>query len=520
MFEGEGDDWVLVRRPTEAEMMASSGGEEGAWSAAAEEQRPLKIVFTAPAAHWTDAAPIGNGSLGAMVWGDVPTETLQLNRDIKLEFDESHGAHTAYERELDIDTAMVKVKYTVGDVEFTREHFSSNPHKVIVTKISASKPASVSFTVSLDSKLHHHSSVNSVNQIVLEGSCPGKRISPRGVTSGNPRGIMFYAILDLQISDDAGLVQVEDGRKLRVEGSNWAVLLLVASSSFDGPFTDPSDSKKDPATSSISTLNAANKLSYSQLYAYHLNDYQELFHRVTLRLSKSSTSKTRRNEPVFSSEKPVYSILDSGFHLSAVDNVTSHATDSLNELGNDALISTAERVKSFRLDEDPTLVELLFQYGRYLLISCSRPGTQVANLQGIWSKDLEPPWDAAQHLNINLQMNYWPSLSCNLSECQEPLFDYISSLSISGSKTAKVNYECSGWVAHQISDLWGKTSADFGATATALNSNSSSSSNNTSSSKEQERQEQGKNKGCERRVRRVSSCGSAHVRVRHWGNVS
>ncbi|CAN0927061.1 Alpha-L-fucosidase 2 [Linum grandiflorum] len=162
----------------------------------------------------------------------------------------------------------------------------------------------------------------------------------------------------------------------------------------------------------------------------HLDDYQNLFHRVSLQLSKSSKR-----------------VLQSG----PVDVESETAT-----------VSTAERVKSFQNDEDPSLVELLFQYGRYLLISCSRPGTQVANLQGIWNKDIEPPWDGAQHLNINLQMNYWPALSCNLKECQEPLFDYISFLSINGSKTAKVSYEVDGWVAHQVSDIWAKTSPDRG----------------------------------------------------------
>ncbi|XP_022867620.1 alpha-L-fucosidase 2-like [Olea europaea var. sylvestris] len=151
-------------------------------------------------------------------------------------------------------------------------------------------------------------------------------------------------------------------------------------------------------------MDSVKRFSYGDLYARHIDDYQALFHRVSLQLSKSSK------------------------------NVT---VNPLRE-NTDETISTAQRVKSFKINEDPSLVELLFQYGRYLLISCSRPGTQVANLQGIWNKDIEPAWDGAQHLNINLQMNYWPSLPCNLNECQEPLFDYISSLSINGKKTAEV----------------------------------------------------------------------------------
>ncbi|THG03731.1 hypothetical protein TEA_021803 [Camellia sinensis var. sinensis] len=289
-------------------------------------------------------------------------KVYQLLGDIKLEFDDSHAPYIeeTYSRVLDLDTATTKVKYSAGEVEFVKEHFASNPDQVIVTKISGSKLGSLSFMVSLDSKLHHHSSVNGKNQIIMEGSCPGKTISPKLNENDNPKGIQFSAILDLQISD-VGTINVLDGNKLKNEGSDWAVMLL---------------------------------------------------------LSKSSKNVGENG------------CLDRKKHLSS-------ATDLFLENSEDKMVSTAERVKSFQTDEDPSLVELLSQYGRYLLISCSRPGTQVANLQGIWNKDIEPAWDGAQHLNINLQMNYWPSLPCNLHECQEPLFDYILSLSVNGSKTAK-----------------------------------------------------------------------------------
>ncbi|XP_010271389.1 PREDICTED: alpha-L-fucosidase 2 [Nelumbo nucifera] len=490
-MEDQGD-WVLVRRPTDADFWSPNLKEM-------DNSQPLKLRFFEPAKHWTDALPIGNGRLGAMVWGGVASETLQLNDDtlwtgvpgnytnpnapqalsqvrelvdkgqyaeatqeafklsdspsdvyqplgdVKLEFDDSHATYDVetYQRELDLDTATVKVKYVVNNVEFTREHFSSYPNQVIVTKISASKAGSLSFTVFLDSKLHHHSYVSGKNQIILEGSCPGKRVPPRANINGNPegrispeanvnddpKGIQFSAILDLQISDGMGTIHVLNDRKLKIEGTNWAILLLVAASSYDGPFTKPSDSKKDPNLEALNTLTSIRNISYSDLYSHHLDDYQNLFHRVTLQLSKSSR------------------------------NAKGNAFCGMK---NDGRISTAERVKSFQTDEDPSLVELQFQYGRYLLISSSRPGTQASNLQGIWNKDIEPAWDCAPHLNINLQMNYWPSLSCNLSECQEPLFDYISSLSVNGSKTARINYETSGWVVHQVSDIWAKTSPDRG----------------------------------------------------------
>lgn len=295
--------------------------------------------------------------------------------DINLEFEGSHLAYAeeTYSRELDLDTATVTIKYSVGDVEYTREHFASYPDQVIVTKISGSKPGSVSFTVSLDSKSHHHSNSSGKSQIIMEGSCPGKRIPPKVYENDNPQGILFSAVLDLQISDGRGVINVLDDKKLKVEGSDWAVLYLVASSSFDGPFTKPIDSKINPTSEALSTLKSIGNFSYSDLYARHLNDYQNLFHRVSLQLSKSS--KSVMSDGSLEMKKPMSS--RTGLYLE----------------GSEDRVSTAARVKSFGTDEDPSLVELLFQYGRYLLISCSRPGSQPANLQGIWNKDIEPAWE-------------------------------------------------------------------------------------------------------------------------------
>ena len=301
-------------------------------------------------------------------------KVYQLLGDINLEFDTSHLDYTkgTYSRELDLDTATVRIKYSVGDVEFTREHFSSNPDQVIATKISASKSGSLSLTVSLDSKMHHHSEVNGKNQILMEGSCPGRRIQPK--ENENPKGIQFSAVLVLQISEGSGTVQVLDDKKLRINGADWAVLRLVAVSSFDGPFTKPSDSKKNPTSDALKASSLISKFSYSDLLARHLSDYQNLFRRVSLQLSATSESVSM-NSPLEMEKK-----------LSG--RAKSDFTGS-----NGASITTAERVKSFKTDEDPSLVELLFQYGRYLLISCSRPGTQPANLQGIWNKDVEPAWE-------------------------------------------------------------------------------------------------------------------------------
>ncbi|XP_074286253.1 alpha-L-fucosidase 2-like [Silene latifolia] len=443
--------------------------------------RALKIVFKAEARNWTDALPLGNGRLGAMVHGGVFSEIINLNEDtlwtgtpgnytdpnapkalakvrklvndgnyseattvadnelpgaasdvyqllgdLKFDFDNANSTYKeeTYHRELNLDTATVTVRYSAGDIEFTREHFVSNPDQVIVTKISSSKNGSLSFTAYLDTKLQHRIYINDKNQIILEGKCPSKRNPPQALDY--PSGIVFSSVLDLQIGGENGTIHITDGPKFRVENADWAVVLLVASTSFSGPFTKPSNSGIKPTSEAQKMMDNVQNLSYSTLYARHLDDYQKLFHRVSLHLSK--TSKT-----------------------SSVD-----------------AIPTSERIKSFQIDEDPSLVELLFQYGRYLLISSSRPGTQPSNLQGIWNKDINPPWDCAPHLNINLQMNYWPSLPCNLHESHEPLLEYMASLAINGAKTAKVNYKANGWVAHQVTDIWAKTSPDRGLAVWAL----------------------------------------------------
>lgn len=296
-------------------------------------------------------------------------KVYQVLGDIKLEFDDSHlkYASETYRRTLDLDSATVKVSYSVGDVEFTREHFASYPDQAIITRISGSKPGSLSFTVSLDSKLEHQSQASGTNQIIMQGSCYGRWVAPK-----YEEGIKFYSALDLQISDARGSIHVLDGNKLVVEGSDWVVLRLVAASSFDGPFTKPSDSKKDPKSDALNALKSIEKMSYSDLYARHLNDYQQIFHRVSLLLSKSPTTM--------------------------FGNGSKESEQSASE---DDTIPTAQRVKSFKTDEDPALVELLFQFGRYLLISSSRPGSQATNLQGIWSKDLSPAWEYVSALLFN-----------------------------------------------------------------------------------------------------------------------
>ncbi|KAK1680596.1 hypothetical protein QYE76_041444 [Lolium multiflorum] len=442
------------------------------------EERPLKVVFASPAEHFTDAAPIGNGSLGAMVWGGVASEKLQLNLDtlwtglpgnytdpkapaalaavrkfvddgrfvdatsaasglyggptevyqplgdMNLEFGTSSQGYSSYKRELDLHTATTLITFNIGEVQYTREHFCSNPHQVIVTRISADKSGHVSFMLSLNSKLNHRVHATNANEIIMEGTCPVQRHVLQQHEANDATGIGFAAVLSLQMGGAAAKSSVLNDQNLRIDNADWVLLLVTAASSFNGPLVNPSDSKLDPESAALRTLNMSRNVTFDQLKAAHLKNYQGLFHRVSLRLSQAP----------------------------AIEKTSLKEAD-------EAIKTTAERVNSFRSNEDPSLVELLFQYGRYLLISCSRPGTQVSNLQGIWNQDLAPAWQSAPHLNINLQMNYWPTLPCNLSECQEPLIEFISSLAVNGAKTAKINYQASGWVSHHVSDIWAKSSA-------------------------------------------------------------
>lgn len=227
--------------------------------------------------------------------------------DINLEFDNTAAAYdaTTYQRELDLNTATVKVGYSIGEVEFTREYFASFPDQLIVSKVSANKSGSLSFTVSLNSQLPHRSSVNAQNQIVME----------RAENDDNSESIKFSAILDLRISDGIGTITVTEDNKIKVVGCDWGVILLAASSSFESPFAKPSDSTKNPTSEALNTLNSVKDFSYEQLYTRHLDDYQKLFHRVSIDLSKTDSEDVTEN-----------------------------------------MVATSERVKSFKTDEDTVII--------------------------------------------------------------------------------------------------------------------------------------------------------------------
>lgn len=494
LFSTVDDDWICVHQQNRIPSVGDP------------DDGRFKVSFFEPAEYWVDALPVGNGKLGAMIWGGVPNELLQLNEDtlwsggptdcnnpeaakllskvrglvweghftdasilsekclgryaqvykpladIELKFEESHKSYDkdSYERHLDVGSAITTVKYCTGGVTFTREIFASHPHRVIAVRISASSDRLVSFSVSIDSQLNHTTVVEGSNCLIMRGQCPGDNNEKEPSKLG-----MFYGTaLEVRISDTGGSIQSLGDNTLRVEKVDWALLLIAASSSFDGPFKDPTVSKRDPISGSLSVLTSIRSLSFESLLRSHLQDYETLFHRVSLRLH----SNNEHLEMQCNARAPMRRAFNKA------DNFCAQ-TGWINMKQK---VSTRDRIKMFAENEDPALISLLFNFGRFLLLASSRPGSFVSNLQGIWNKDLQPAWRCVPHLNINLEMNYWPAEICNLAECHEPLFELISWLSINGRTTAKVNYNKSGWVAHHNADIWAQTAPIDGEPVYAL----------------------------------------------------
>lgn len=425
----------------------------------------LKLWYRRPAQEWVEALPLGNGSLGAMVFGGEKIEKIQLNEDTlwsgsprdtnnyeavkyldevrKLIFDgkyieaqklieekmlgvwnesyqplgnlymefNGYDAVADYRRELNLNTAIARVEYRMGEVKIEREIFCSAPDKVMVIRVKGDIAGQLYFSVYLDSLLKYTVHIDESKDIVLRGHCPS-HVEPNYVQCSNPiiyedgKGMGFEVRLRVLI--EGGEI-ASCGNKIVVEGADSAVLILAAATSFNRFDKDPAIEGKDPSMICDNILKNVTGKSYEELRKRHLDDYQRLFKRVELDLGHSDISE----------------------------------------------LPTDERLQAVREGkDDPELVALFFQYGRYLMISSSRPGTQPANLQGIWNCEIRPPWSSNYTTNINTEMNYWPVEVCNLSECHEPLFDMIDELRITGSKTAKVHYNCRGWTAHHNVDIW------------------------------------------------------------------
>jgi alpha-L-fucosidase 2 len=401
----------------------------------------LKLWYLKPAQEWTEALPVGNGRLGAMVFGGVKTERLQLNEDtlwagqpierdrkrayehlaearrlifegkyslgqglvqrefmsprlirsyqtlgdLTLEFD-CDASVTNYRRELDLDSAIASTTYKQNDITFTREVFASAIDQCVVVRLVADRAGKVSFEACMSRPADFTVEPVAPDRVVMKG---------RVTQAGQHSGVRYESHLRV-IPEEGKLTVTEKG--LRLEGANAATLLVVAATDYRGD---------DPASACERYMASATKKDYLELRGSHVAEHRRLFSRVSLDLG--------------------------------TDESDAKPTDERLE----AAISGADA---------PGLCALYFQYGRYLLLCSSRPGCMPANLQGLWSHHIEAPWNCDYHININIQMNYWPAEVCNLAECHEPFFDLIDNLRPRGRKTAKYVYGCKGFVAHHTTD--------------------------------------------------------------------
>jgi alpha-L-fucosidase 2 len=305
---------------------------------------------------------------------------------------------------------MSTVTFEAGGVHYRREAFISHPANALFIRLTADVDGSISFGAKLDSQLRFRTE-GSGNRLVLIGRAP-KHVVPSYLASNDPiqyddsptgAGMRFAAVLEIRAK---GGKTSCDGHTLTVQHANEVLLVLTAGTSFKGPAKPNGRDEREVVSKCAATANHANG-SFEELQKAHVADHQALFERVAL---------------------------------------------NLGEPKND--VPTDERIRRFKTDHDPALAALVFQYGRYLMIASSRPGSQAANLQGIWNDEVRPPWSSNYTLNINTEMNYWPVETTNLAECHEPLFDLTRALAASGAKTAEINYGARGWVAHHNSDIW------------------------------------------------------------------
>jgi alpha-L-fucosidase 2 len=458
-----------------------------------------RLWYAQPATKWEEALPIGSGRLGAMVFGGTAEERIQFNEDtlwlgkphnyvragsadivpqvrqllaagqvkeaqdlarakmlsdpvrqkayqpfgdLRLTFP-AHGAASNYSRELNLDEAIARTRYEVDGVTYIREVIASYPDQVIAVRLTSSHPGALTFTVRMDSP--HKDSVTSLGRVGrpgLQSSAPPPTAPDTLTLTGRvqPDGLRFES--RVRVLTDGGTVRA-DGSTLVISGADSATLLLVAATSFR-TFEDIS---ADPALRCAAYLthwksDAPATGAYSSLLARHTADHQRLFRRVSLNL--------------------VGPALLSGRSVAKADVAGPSVNPGLPASGSPtpdpATLPTAERLKRVRragsIDADPGLAALEFAFGRYLLIASSRPGTQPANLQGVWNELLDPPWESKYTTNINFEMNYWLAELTGLGECHEPFFAAIEDLRASGARTARELYRSRGWVLHHNFDLW------------------------------------------------------------------
>src|SRR6185312_11980503 len=412
------------------------------------------LWYTAPASVWEEALPVGNGRMGAMVFGKSGEERIQLNDDtywtggpystvvkggykelpeiqkdifggepikahklfgrylmgypveqqkyqslgdIVLSFkNEQHVS--GYKRWLDLKTGVAGVQYTVNGITFQREVFASAPDQVIAVRITADKPGSISFTAELRGTRNGSMSNYATDYFRMDGvGNDGLALTGKSADYMGIEGKLRYEAR-LKAVADGGVVKV-DGDDLSVENADAVTLYLVDATNFVN-YKDVSGDYHAKVESYL--RNIASK-SYAGIKEGAIRDYQGFFDRASLSLPATANS----------------------------------------------FLPTDERIRKFAGGSDPQLASLSYQFGRYVLISSSRPGTQPANLQGIWNNNMNPPWDSKYTTNINTEMNYWPVESANLSELSEPLTQMVKDLTDQGSQVAREHYGAGGWVCHQ-----------------------------------------------------------------------
>jgi alpha-L-fucosidase 2 len=336
-------------------------------------------------------------------------QSYQPLGDLTIEFPFA-GEATDYRRELDLASAVARVQFEHQGVRYTREVFVSNPAQAIVVRLTSDRPGMVSFTASLGCQLHHATKAAS-GCLRLTGRCPAHvepSYSGEGVAwEDGPDGKGMRFETRLAAVSEGGRVTLTD-EAITGQGCDSVMFLLVAATSYNGPWKSPSREGKDPGRLCDACLAPLAGTTYAALRSAHVADYQSLFNRVTLDLGHSDAEK--------------------------------EATDL--------------RVQRYQPGRDPSLAALYYQFGRYLLIASSRPGTQPANLQGIWNHEIHPPWSANWTLNCNAQINYWPVETANLAECHLPLVELTEQLSADGAHIARGLYGARGWVAHHNTDIW------------------------------------------------------------------
>lgn len=413
------------------------------------QDRPLTLWYNHPSAVWEEALPIGNGHIGAMVFGNPAEEHLQLNHDefwagspynnanpkgkaslaeiqkliaqgnytaaeamasanfvaekvhgmpyqpvgdLHLYFS-GHGQYTNLRRELDIQNAVATTTYTYSGVTYKREVIASFTGNVIIVRLTASQPGKISFTATLTTEQKGNVNATGSHALQLNATAPGHQGIP-GLTEVQA---------NLDIKNEGGTIQAGD-TSLLVKNANSVTLYLAMGTSF----VNYHQLGANPAPLVKSILNKAEAATYAQTLAAHKKLYQHYFNRVSLNLGVTAA----------------------------------------------AALPTDERLAAFAKGDDPQLVSLYFQFGRYLLISCSQPGGQVANLQGLWNRFTNPPWGSKYTDNINTEMNYWPAEVTNLTEMHVPLMQMIKDLSEAGQGTAQATYGARGWVVHHNTDIW------------------------------------------------------------------